>query len=680
MSRGGNVMDTENKEQTLRRISQTIFSKSAAAYIINAAADTYEELFADEDFKAAVGPSGTLTQLYKGIFQHISSDERKKNNNYDAFVDETLFKRDSFGGNVTLPSGNGLKSFIYRIMKTGENENTIFFMENTEGHDSDRLEKMKMDTIQGNYLFSMIVDLKNDTCRNSATTEINADRQDYLDIKYSQWRYMIANMFMPNDKSMFLSASDPEHIIERLEKEKFFRMEIQMQNIQGEYIWVRLSFNRMKNFSRDNPIFVYTVQDINEDMLRLLHQENIIAAVEEKNKELDNINKAKNVFISNMSHEIRTPINAVLGMDEMILRESSEEHIKQYAYNIRSAGKMLLSIINDILDYSKIEAGKMEIIPVEYSSNAMLDDICSIISIKVKEKNLRFNVNIAEDIPSRLYGDELRIKQIIINILSNAVKYTEKGSVTFTVDCVQAEEDGMTGLRVKVEDTGIGMRKEDMSRLFTAFERLEEKRNRNIEGTGLGMSIVVRLLEQMNSRLDVDSVYGQGSTFSFVLLQKVIDSRPAGNFEAAKKKRLENEKPDEIPYAPSAKILAVDDTSFNLTLVTHLLKRTGIKPDTAASGEECLKKVSENHYDLILLDHVMPGMDGVETLDRLRKMGGRFADIPVIALTANVMSGARERYLNAGFSDFIEKPIVPSKLEAALVRYLPSELLEKREK
>ncbi|MDD6991057.1 MAG: response regulator [Oscillospiraceae bacterium] len=673
-------MDTAGKEQTLRRISQTIFSKCAAAYLIDPTANTFEELFADDDFRAAVGSSGSLTELYKGIFQQISSGEIKSNHNYDAFVDETLFKRDSFSGKVALPSKGGLKSFIYRVIKTAETENTIYFMENTEGNNSDNLEKMKMDTIQENYLFSMIVDLKNDTCRNSATTEINAERQDYLDMKYSQWRYMIANMFMPNDKSMFLSASDPEHIIEKLEQTKLFRMEIQMQNLQGEYIWVRLIFSRMKDFSRDNPIFVYTVQDINEDMLRLLHQENIIAAVEEKNKELDNINKAKNVFISNMSHEIRTPINAVLGMDEMILRESSEEHIRQYAYNIRSAGKMLLSIINDILDYSKIEAGKMEIIPVEYSTAAMIDDICSLISIKVKEKNLKLNVNIAENIPSRLYGDELRIKQIIINILTNAVKYTEKGSVTFTVDCVEAEEEGMTGLRVKVEDTGIGMRKEDMSRLFTAFERLEEKRNRNIEGTGLGMSIVVRLLEQMNSRLDVDSVYGQGSVFSFVLPQKVTDSRPAGNFEDAKKKRIENEKPDEIPYAPSAKILVVDDTSFNLTLVTHLLKRTGIKPDTAASGEECLKKACENHYDMILLDHVMPGMDGVETLDRLRKMGGRFADIPVIALTANVMSGARERYLNAGFSDFIEKPIVPSKLEAALVQYLPAELLEKREK
>lgn len=677
--RGGIEVDIAGREDTIKRISQAIFSKCTAAYIIDAAGNTYEELFADEDFRAAVGTSGDLTRLYKGIFQNISSGEAQNNKNYDAFVDETLFKRDSFSGNVTFPCGGLIKNYSYRVFKTAENENTIYFMENTEGHNSDKLEKMKMDTIQENYLFSMIVDLKNDTCRNSATTEIGAQRQDYLDIKYSQWRYMIANLFLPDDKSMFLSVSDPEHIIETLERNKSFRTEIQMQNMQGEYIWVRLNFNRMKDFSREDPIFVYTVQDIHEDMLRLLHQENIIAAVEEKNKELDNINKAKNVFISNMSHEIRTPINAVLGMDEMILRESSEEHIRQYAYNIRSAGKMLLSIINDILDYSKIEAGKMEIIPVEYSTAAMLDDICSIISIKVKEKNLKFNINIDEDLPSRLYGDELRIKQIIINILTNAVKYTEKGSVTFTVDC-SALRDGMTGLRVKVEDTGIGMRKEDMSRLFAAFERLEEKRNRNIEGTGLGMSIVVRLLEQMDSRLDVDSVYGQGSTFSFVLSQKVIDSTPAGNFEAAKKKRMENEKPDEIPYAPRAKILAVDDTSFNLTLVTHLLKRTGITPDTASSGEECLKKAAEKQYDMILLDHVMPGMDGVETLDRLRKMGGRFAHIPVIALTANVMSGAKERYLNAGFSDFIEKPIVPSKLEAALAKYLPSELLEKREK
>lgn len=660
------------------RISKILFSRCSAAYIIDPINSTYEEIFADDIFSQAVEKKGTLSALYRGIFHQITSGKVKKNEYYDAFIDESLFCRDGFSGTVIMPSGDKTVSYFYRVMKTDENEYVIYFMENSDAYSSDTLEKQKMDTIQENYLFSMIVDLKNDTCRNSATTEINAQRQDYLDIKYSQWRYMIANMFMPNDKSMFLSASDPEHIIERLERSKIFTLEIQMQNMQGEYIWVRLIFNRMKGFSRENPIFVYTVQDIDDDMQRLLQQENIIAAVEERNAELDNINKAKNVFISNMSHEIRTPINAVLGMDEMILRETSEDHIRQYAYNIRSAGKMLLSIINDILDYSKIEAGKMEIIPVEYTTSALIDDVCSLISIKVKEKNLTLNVNVSREIPSQLLGDELRIKQIIINILSNAVKYTEKGSITLSVDNIQINEDGMTGLRVRVEDTGIGMRKEDMSRLFTAFERLEEKRNRNIEGTGLGMSIVVKLLDQMNSKLNVESVYGEGSTFSFILPQKIVDSRPIGDFEDAKKKRIADQKPDEIPYAPKAKILVVDDTSFNLTLVSHLLKRTGIKPDTASSGEECLAKVQQTEYDMILLDHVMPGMDGVETLDRMRSMGGHHASVPVIALTANVMSGARERYLNSGFSDFIEKPIVPSKLEAALREYLPAELLEKR--
>ncbi len=349
-----------------------------------------------------------------------------------------------------------------------------------------------MDTIQENYLFSMIVDLKNDTCKNSTTTELSVDRQDYLDIKYSQWRYMIANMFLPDDKSMFLMMSEPEYIIHQLEQEKLFKFEIQMQNMQGEYIWVRLMFNHMKGFSRENPVFVYTVQDIHEDMLRLLQQENIIAAVEEKNQQLTDINMAKTVFISNMSHEIRTPINAVLGMDEMILRETTDETIRSYANDIKTAGKMLLSIINDILDFSKIEVGKMEIIPVEYRVADMIQDIYNLISIRLKEKQLAFHTEIEETIPSLLYGDELRIKQVIINILTNAVKYTETGSITFHVSHTKIDSDKI-GLAIKITDTGIGMKQDEMKNLFTAFQRLDEQRNRRIEGTGLGMSIVVRL-------------------------------------------------------------------------------------------------------------------------------------------------------------------------------------------
>lgn len=469
--------------------------------------------------------------------------------------------------------------------------------------------------------------------------------------------------------------SEPSYIIEKLKVQKQFNYEIQMQNMQGEYIWVRLMFNRMKGFSEDFPVFVYTVQDINEDMQRLLQQENIITAVEEKNQQLDSINKAKTVFISNMSHEIRTPINAVLGMDEMILREAGDDNIRSYAYDIKNAGKMLLSIINDILDYSKIESGKMEIIPVEYQLGTLIHDVNNLISAKIKEKDLVFNLDIDSKLPSILFGDEVRIKQVLINILTNAVKYTEKGNVTLSISCEHTDKEN-TNLYVKVQDTGIGMKKEDMKNLFTQFQRLDEKRNRHIEGTGLGMSIVVSLLEQMNSKLEVDSVYGQGSTFSFVLPQKVIDDTPIKDFESAKQIQLPKNVCKPLVHAPNARILGVDDNRVNLTILKGLLKQTNVQFDYVLSGKDCLKKIADTHYDLIFLDHLMPEMDGIETIDHIRKMGAEFENLPIIALTANVMSGAKERYMNAGFSDFLEKPIVPEKLEETLRTYLPKDLLE----
>ena len=612
-----------------------------------------------------------MTDAYRILFTTDKNSLSVTSSNYEAFADESIFQKENFSGNIEL----GKKRYNFHILKISENEHVIILIENTFGIQSDKFEKMKMDTLQENYLFSMIVDLKNDTCRNSSTTELSVERQDFLDIKYSQWRYMIANMFLPDDKSMFLMMSEPEYIISRLEKEKLFKFEIQMENMQGKYIWVRLMFNRMKGFSREYPVFIYTVQDIHEDMLRLLQQENIIAAVEEKNQELTDINMAKTVFISNMSHEIRTPINAVLGMDEMILRETTDETIRSYAYDIKNAGKMLLSIINDILDYSKIEVGKMEIIPVEYHTTSLIKDIYNLISFKLKEKELDFKIELEPTLPSVLYGDELRIKQVIINILTNAVKYTEQGGVTFTVNHV-AMNDGEIGLSIKIIDTGIGMKQDEMKNLFSEFQRLDKRRNRNIEGTGLGMSIAVRLLEQMNSKLEVDSVYGKGSSFSFVLPQKVVDTMPIGDYDVTQKRHIVNDTAKRVPYAPNANILAIDDTRTNLIVINGLLKRTGIQFDCAQSGKQCLKMITEKDYDLLLLDHLMPEMDGIETLGHIRSMGGKFETLPVIALTANVMTGARERYINAGFTDFLEKPIKPSKLDEMLFAYLPKEKLE----
>ena len=388
--------------------------------------------------------------------------------------------------------------------------------------------------------------------------------------------------------------------------------------------------------------------------------------------EAESANQAKSQFLSSMSHELRTPINAILGMNEMILRESKDETILEYAENIRNAGNSLLGLVNDILDFSKIEAGKMEIINVEYALSSVLNDLVNMIQKRADKKSLRLIVNADPNLPTILFGDEIRLKQVVTNILTNAVKYTERGSVTLTVDFKKTAAD-MIGMRIAVKDTGIGIKAEDIPKLFSAFERIEEKRNRTIEGTGLGMNITQRLLKMMNSKLEVESVYGEGSTFSFVIDQKVVNWEPLGNFEETYRHMLGKRKEYHEKFtAPKAKILVVDDTQLNLAVVKGLLKQTKIQIETAESGYECLHLVTKEHYDIIFLDHRMPGIDGLETLQQMRKLPGNLNDeTPVIALTANAVSGAREQYMAAGFSSYISKPISPSELETMIIKYLP---------
>ncbi len=388
----------------------------------------------------------------------------------------------------------------------------------------------------------------------------------------------------------------------------------------------------------------------------------------------DAANKSKSQFLSNMSHEIRTPINAILGMNEMILRESSDAQILEYAENIRTAGNTLLGIVNDILDFSKIEAGKMEIIPVEYALSSLLNDLVNMIQARAEKKGLEFRVNAEWSLPSDLYGDEIRFKQIVTNILTNAVKYTEKGSVTLTVRSKKISDD-TAKICVSVKDTGIGIKKEDLKKLYSAFERIEEKRNRTIEGTGLGMNITQRLLEMMGSQLEVQSVYGEGSEFSFELEQKVMNWHPIGDFEESYRHALSQHKKYREKFtAPDVKILVVDDTVMNLTVVKGLLKQTKIKIDTADSGYECLNLVTKNVYDIIFLDHRMPGIDGIETLQRMKAMPDNLnQNTPVISLTANAISGARQIYIDAGFQDYLTKPIDSAKLEEMIIDYLPRE-------
>ena len=391
----------------------------------------------------------------------------------------------------------------------------------------------------------------------------------------------------------------------------------------------------------------------------------------------EDASRAKSDFLASMSHEIRTPINAVLGMDEMILRETDSSDIRQYAVNIKTAGNTLLTIINDILDFSKIEAGKMELIPDRYDLCFLLVDLVNMIDERARRKGLDFILKADPSVPKFLVGDSVRIKQCILNILTNAVKYTREGSVSFTVSYTKQDDDTII-LSISVRDTGIGIKKEDMAKLYSPFERIEESRNRTIEGTGLGMSIVQKTLALMDTRLEVQSEYGKGSEFSFSVRQQVADWEPMGDIKEAYRKSIESmEKYEEKLHAPKAHLLFVDDTEMNLMVIKGLLKNTGINIDTAASGKETLKKVCEHDYDIMFIDHRMPDMDGIQTLQAMKSLGGnRNGGKPVVALTANAISGAKEMYLKAGFTDYLTKPVVPMELEQMIRKYLPSDMIE----
>lgn len=383
-------------------------------------------------------------------------------------------------------------------------------------------------------------------------------------------------------------------------------------------------------------------------------------------------NRAKSDFLAAMSHEIRTPINAVMGMNEMILRESKEAETQKYATDIKSSANALLNIINQILDSAKIESGKMEIVLVDYDISNMLNDLHSMMDIRAKDKGLTLVFDVDSSMPLRYYGDDMRIKQVLTNLLTNAVKYTQSGTITMSVRCVT--EGGNAILHYMVKDTGIGIKQEDIEKLFLEYQRIEERRNHYIEGTGLGLNIAIQLLRLMGSELKVESEYGKGSEFSFVIMQKIVDAQPIGDFKE-RVQMTEKESETTIHYlAPEAKILVVDDNIMNRKVLKRLLKKAQIKVMEAESGQECIQMLEKDVYDIIFLDHMMPEMDGVETLNIIheQKLGG---DATVIMLTANAIIGAREQYLEQGFDDFLSKPFLPSDLDNMVLKYLPKDLV-----
>lgn len=385
--------------------------------------------------------------------------------------------------------------------------------------------------------------------------------------------------------------------------------------------------------------------------------------------------QAKSDFLASMSHEIRTPINAILGMNELIIRESSEQNIIDYAKDIESSGKMLLSLINDILDFSKVESGKMEIISVEYDLASVINDIINMLSTRAKDKGLDFLVDVDETIPSILYGDEIKIRQIITNLMTNAIKYTETGSVKLSLK--GAKDEIGYKLYFLVSDTGKGIKEEDQKRLFESFTRVDEVENRSIEGTGLGLTLTKCFVEMMGGELSVESVYGEGSTFTVCIRQEIVKDDPIGDFEERIARKCEQrENNSRRLHAPGCKVLVVDDVEMNCKVFCGLLKETGIEIDTAFSGREALNRCQNKKYNMIYMDHRMPNMDGIECLHELRSMDTPNNDTPVIVLTANAISGMREVYLTEGFDDYLSKPIEVKYLEESIRKYASDWLVE----
>lgn len=390
----------------------------------------------------------------------------------------------------------------------------------------------------------------------------------------------------------------------------------------------------------------------------------------------EDANRAKTNFVSNMSHEIRTPMNSIVGITEILLRSRHSPKEQEYLLNIQSSGRVLLTIINDVLDCSKMEAGKMQLFDEPYDTCSLFHDLRISMENRIGHSGLELIYDIDQDIPCKLKGDMGRIRQVIINLVNNAIKYTEKGSVRFSVHVRQKNTDKVM-LYYEVADTGIGIRKEDQKILFDAFQRVEMDRNRYVEGTGLGLTISQNLVNMMGGVIEVESEYGKGSRFFFTIEQTIIDPTPVSAINYNGQKDNVTEKEAECLFiAPEAHILLVDDNELNLVVAKELLKPLRMQIDTAENGLQAVKMVRGSQYDLVLMDHMMPVMDGIEAAKAIRALPeDKYQKLPIIALTANAMVDARKEFLNAGMNGFVAKPIDFARICNQLKLWLPKDLV-----
>ncbi len=512
------------------------------------------------------------------------------------------------------------------------------------------------------------------------TTELLYVNQSTCDIfgcdTVEEFRNLTGNTFKgmvhPDDYDVIQSSID-DQIANSIDSRAMDYVVYRIIRKDGTVRWVDDygHFATLPGYGEVYYVFIGDITDTRVAEEEKERAQNLALALEEA----EHANYAKSAFLSNMSHEIRTPITAILGMNEMIQREAEDSAILEYSENIRKAGVSLLGIISDILDFSKIETGRMELSSEEYSLSSLVVDLYNLIRFRTEAKGLDLSFVIDPDIPHLLLGDEVKVKQVITNLLTNAAKYTEKGRVVLEIKCAKKTEKEVT-LDVSVTDTGIGIRKVDMERLFEPFDRLDLKKTRSIEGSGLGLAITRQLLMLMDSRLEVESRYEEGSRFFFTIRQQIADPVPVGklDLESMIHESAETGKRHGLFTAPGMKLLVVDDTPMNLQVLAGLLKRTHMHIDVATSGAECIEKFAKEHYDMVFLDYRMPQMNGIETLEELKKnYPEKFEKTPVISLTASAVSGDKEKMLKAGFTDYLSKPVNIEQMERMMIKYLPED-------
>lgn len=666
-------MEMNDKQTKLNHIFQVYTASADCLLYIDFKTSTFEKLHAKGFWEKTIPDCGTLETLKSIFYYQDKNGSTISEKMYDPFIQSDAVIEEDTHGTISKNFDGIEHKYDYFTIHIDERCSAIVFKEYPRNKFKDKIEFLKIDSIQETYLFSMMVDLSTDECMNSNTTELSPDTQSFQKFRYSEWRNTIIHMFHKADYNIFTKISSPEYIIQELSQKQRFFYELEMKNLQGEYIWVKLVFHRTVGFSKDNPVFVYTVVDINEDMIRLLTQRNILQASMEQNEKLKAANEEKNNFISNVSHELRTPLNAIIGMSEVMLRDCHDSTFNKNLHIIHSTSKGLLTIINDLLDLSKIEAGKIEIVSENYRILSIVNDVCAIIKSRNEEKNLELQFHISDTLPCVLHGDYIRIKQVMLNLANNAIKYTDQGSVTISLESIPQSNDYVK-LLYSVKDTGQGIKEEDLSNLFVKYSQFNTKENHHKEGTGLGLSISKSLIELMGGTIGVESEYRKGSTFYFELPQRIIQDSPAGSLEDFS---YEDQSSQHYLFrAPKARILVIDDNDINLLVAVNLLSILEVQVDTANDYQYVMQLISQNQYDLIFTDNYMPDVDGLELTRQIRTLTDNpNQNVPIIALTADAMSGTKEKMIAAGMNDCIHKPIEMDKMCNIIRTYLPKEYI-----